>query len=296
MKKRFLLLGGIALLALTSCDSKDTKEIQKNIEGKSNEEIIQMVADANTDANVEEELKSGAKLTGNVLFKGNLDPENMLGVGGELSLSADVTAIYNSDGSQTTASANVSVKDSDSKESTAKVEATIESLNSEDDVYSYSKISSKVNGTESNQTSKIKTKKTTNDESSSDEILKNLDIDIDNVDVNELKDFFKDCEVSVDNGLLLFTKTVTSDTQMPEGVSVEGLSGSVIVGFDKDYQLRKLECSLSATKLSASENETVLFSVSNLNISFKVNLEAGSFTFKSLEDKGSYIYSIGSLF
>lgn len=296
MKKRFLLLGSIAVLALTSCDSKDTKEIQNNIEGKTQEEIVQMVADANANSSLEDELNEGCKLSGNATIKGNVSENNVLGVSGNVSLTADLSAIYNTDGSQTSLNANVSIKDSDSKESFVKANMVIESLNSEADIYTYANMETKLNGTESNQTTKTKAKKTEVDESALDEILNSMDINLDDVDISKLKELLSDCEVSVDDGLLLFTKSFDNETEAADYFKAEGLTGKLVVGFDKDYHLRKFECNVSAKNLSVSESGVEVVSLSDLVLSFSANLEAGSFKIKSLEDKGSYTYSLGSLF
>lgn len=291
-KKLFLAIGALGAFALASCDAQDEKQINEAIDGKSEAEIIKMVSDANKDADLKEAYKDGLKLTADYKLKGNLNVSNY--ATGDLNLTGDFSMIYNETGVQANASAKLkaNIKASTGFSTTEsklniKVNATAESLNEEDYSYVYASVTGEAEDTKLDNEVKYKYAK---DNSSTGNIeLPNVgDLGI---DISELQAHLNDASITVDDGMLLFTWDTSKLSTLfdnVDNVTLNGLDGSVVVGFDTQFHLKKIKVDLKADE-ATTKYSGMSVSITDVTVYLDCDAKAGSYSIKSLKDKDSYV-------
>lgn len=291
-KKLFLAIGALGAFALASCDAQDEKKINEAIDGKSEAEIIKMVSDANADANLKEAYKEGLKITADYKIKGNLNVSNY--ATGDLNLTGDFSMIYNETGVQANATAKLKskIKVSTGYSTTEsninlKANATAESLNEE--AYSYVYASVKGQAEDTKLDKEVKYKYTKDNSSTGDIELPDFgDLDI---DISEFKAHLNDATITVDDGMLLFTWDTSKLSSLfddVDNVTFEGLGGSVVVGFDTEFHLKKVCVDVKADKASVSYSGMAV-SITDVTIYLDCDAKTGSYSIKSLKDKDSYV-------
>lgn len=306
MKKRlFLAIGVLGALALSSCDAQDEKQINAAIKDKSNEEVIQMVVDANNDEALTAIYSDGLKLDGEFKMKGDLAAlESVSGfasvtASGSLDVSGDISGVYNTSGVQ--ASANVKAKINmktvvtEGVTTETKIDlkgsATAESLNDEADAYLYAKLSGTADSTKLDQEYKYKFKKDSSSSGIGDIIS---DIDLSEFDITELQAVLGSASITVDDGMLLFTwENEALNSLIGNEVTnagVKNLTGKASLGFDKNFHIKNLYVNVKADEMTASQSSLLNAKLENPSVYVNLNVKDGSYSIKSLKDKDTYSY------